>query len=75
VKYLIIVLLVVFVALQWRNARATHIKTRQTRDPDPNLPQDMVVCAHCGVHLPTQEAVSGNHGKYCDAQHRAAAER
>ena len=74
-KYLIILLLVVLVTWQWRNARTQHIKTRQTRDANPKEPQDMVVCAHCGIHLPAQEAIPGNRGQYCDAHHRAAAER
>lgn len=35
--------------------------------------QDMVACAHCGIHLPKHEAVQGARGVYCSTEHRAAA--
>jgi uncharacterized protein len=33
----------------------------------------MVTCAHCGVHLPHDEAVTGTRGQYCSTAHRNAA--
>lgn len=74
-KYLIILVLVFLVAWQWRNTRATHIKTKSTRKKTPQDPVDMVACAHCGIHLPALDAVQGHAGVYCDAHHRATAER
>lgn len=54
--------------------------SRQRRAPSPTArptaiapAQDMVTCAHCGVHLPKREAVQGTHGLYCSTEHRAAA--
>lgn len=38
-------------------------------------PQPMLSCAHCGVHLPRDEALPGRGGVFCDATHRAAFER
>lgn len=35
-------------------------------------PEDMVQCAHCGLHLPRSEALPGKGGLFCDAQHRNA---
>lgn len=35
--------------------------------------EDMVACAHCGIHLPKREAVQGARGIYCSTEHRAAA--
>lgn len=36
--------------------------------------EKMVMCTHCGVHLPAHEAFAGASGKpYCDAAHRALA--
>ena len=35
--------------------------------------QDMVACAHCGIHLPKREAVQGARGVYCSTEHRTAA--
>lgn len=73
-KYLIILGLIFLVAWQWRNAREKQIKTRSKRDATAQSPVDMVACAHCGVHLPAQDAIQGKVGLYCDAHHRAAAE-
>jgi uncharacterized protein len=36
----------------------------------------MVQCAHCGVHFPASEAVSGAGGAlYCSAEHRQIAQQ
>lgn len=40
-----------------------------------DTPQPMLSCAHCGVHLPRDEALPGRGGVFCDAAHRAAFER
>ncbi len=32
----------------------------------------MVVCAHCGVHLPKSDSISGNGSFYCSEVHRQA---
>jgi len=32
----------------------------------------MVSCAHCGIHLPRDEAVAGTRGLYCSSAHRSA---
>ncbi len=34
--------------------------------------QPMVSCAHCGVHLPREDAVAGADGLYCSDAHRRA---
>jgi uncharacterized protein len=34
----------------------------------------MAVCLHCGIHLPQDEAVTGEKGQYCGTEHRAAAQ-
>jgi uncharacterized protein len=41
----------------------------------PSTPQAMLTCAHCGVHLPRDEALPGRGGVFCDDTHRAAFER
>ncbi len=35
-------------------------------------PEDMVRCAHCGVHLPKSESVEHNGQFFCSAAHRDA---
>lgn len=37
--------------------------------------QPMVVCAHCGVHLPRAEAVVDARGTFCSEVHRVAGPR
>lgn len=34
--------------------------------------EDMVRCAHCGVHLPRSEAVMSNGEFFCSAEHMKA---
>jgi uncharacterized protein len=34
----------------------------------------MVSCAQCGLHLPQDEAVTGERGLYCSTEHRTAAQ-
>jgi uncharacterized protein len=35
----------------------------------------MLACAHCGVHLPRDEALPGRGGVFCGEAHRAAYEQ
>ena len=37
-------------------------------------PQPMLSCAHCGLHLPRDEALPGRGGVFCGDLHRAAYE-
>jgi uncharacterized protein len=53
---------------------------RGTQRPAPSAPpkpgpQPMLACAHCGLHLPRDEALPGRGGVFCDETHRAAFER
>jgi uncharacterized protein len=38
-------------------------------------PQPMLRCAHCGTHLPRDDALPGRGGVFCDADHRSAFEQ
>lgn len=38
----------------------------------PAEPEDMVRCAHCGVHLPVSESVRDGDLYFCSAAHRDA---
>lgn len=43
---------------------------------DPQAgPQPMLACAHCGVHLPRDEALPGRGGVFCGDAHRKAFEQ
>lgn len=38
----------------------------------PVQAEDMVRCAHCGVHLPKHEGILADGAYYCSEQHRHA---
>lgn len=42
------------------------------RPAAPALPLEMVRCAHCGVHLPSSEAIQADGRPYCSPAHRDA---
>ena len=78
-KYLLVLLVIVIAVGIWRNRRrAEHLAAqRQAREVGRRLPpqQDMVACAHCGLHLPRSDALVQNTAAqaryYCCEQHRA----
>ena len=39
---------------------------------DPPVVEDMVRCAHCGVHIPRGESISSGGNFFCSAGHRDA---
>lgn len=74
---LLILLLLGVVIAWWLLGRAARIRGGEAPrgdkpgKPDTVLPsQDMVRCAHCGIHLPRSEAVSDGADLYCSDSHR-----
>lgn len=45
---------------------------KQTPQQDKLSTEDMVRCAHCGVHLPKGESVQADGRFFCSAEHRDA---
>jgi len=43
-------------------------------DETSRAPSPMVVCRHCGVHIPHHECVRGALGPYCSTAHMQQAE-
>jgi uncharacterized protein len=72
-KYLLILLLVLVVIWAVKRGRGPKSPSRPS-SPEPSTPSEMVTCAQCGLHLPQEEAVSGQKGLYCSTDHRAAAQ-
>lgn len=83
-KYLVLVAILAVVYLLWRaqqrrqDAASARSSARPAAPPpaDPALPQDMVRCPVCAVHLPRNEAVADPRGRlYCSPEHRASGDR
>jgi len=81
-KYLVVAL-VVGVGLWFWLARS-RIGRQRARDKagttggagtSAGVPQAMVACAHCGVHLPSADAVMADGRAYCGQAHRALGPR
>lgn len=72
-KYLFWLALIVLVWWAWRRTRPHSGTATPPSNQTPAVPQAMVSCTHCGVHLPRGDAVSGARGPYCSAAHRSAA--
>jgi uncharacterized protein len=74
VKALLMLLLLVAVAWWWRNRQSGNDDASPLGKPTEPKPLDMVRCSHCGMHIPSNEAVVGKNGLYCSAHHRQQAE-
>jgi uncharacterized protein len=78
-KFLLLLLVSLLAVWLWRSGRTAE--PREKRPPGPTrptaakaTPQDMVRCAHCGLHLPLSEAVASTSAHYCSTEHRRLAE-
>ncbi len=72
-KYLVVLL--VIVAVLWFTLRRSDRRPPSRSPKRPPAPQAMVQCAHCGVHLPSAEAVTAGGLPYCSEAHRLAGPR
>ena len=69
-KYLVLLVVLVVAIGIWRSRRAPDTSREKSTSAPLALPQDMLACAHCGIHIPQAEALMlGNHA-YCSAEHR-----
>jgi uncharacterized protein len=75
-KYLIWLLAILAAIWAFKRSRRLAKPAKPTEDEKtPSAsPSNMVACAHCGLHLPQEEAVTGTKGLYCSTEHRAAAQ-
>lgn len=60
---------------QDRNAAAGTPGRQAGQDRAEALPEHMLECAHCGVHVPETEGVRDPTGFYCSEAHRRAGPR
>ena len=75
-KFLLL-LIAVFVLLWLRRGSLQRARRPPSapKPPGAEPPQAMLSCAHCGLHLPRDEALPGRGGVFCGAAHRAAYEQ
>ncbi len=73
-KYLVLLLVVLAVLWLLRSKRPAAPPPRGGPGRLPAV-EDMVSCAHCGLHLPRGEALPGRGGLFCCEAHRAAHEK
>ncbi|HCI12657.1 MAG: hypothetical protein A2063_08500 [Gallionellales bacterium GWA2_60_142] len=66
-----LLLLVVIAAVVYLLIRSYRRKS-EAADKEV-VTEDMVRCAHCGVHLPRSESIKAGDKFYCSAEHRDAA--
>ena len=79
-KYLVLIVILAVVYLLWRSQQRRKdlgaSRSAAPRPPTPGLPQDMVKCPVCAVHLPRNEALADPQGRlFCSPEHRASANR
>jgi uncharacterized protein len=76
-KFLLILLVVgVGLYLLLGRGRSRTGNERSTRGKPGPAPAAMLACAHCGVHLPSSEALVDAAGRsYCGEPHRLAGPR
>jgi uncharacterized protein len=73
-KFVLLVLAVMVLLWLLRSSRRVVPPPRAETPPAPAELQSMVSCAHCGVHLPQNEALPGRGGVFCGEAHRSAFE-
>lgn len=81
-KYLLVLIVIIIAVGVWRSQRRAEARERRQAASPRNpsnaplaAPQDMVECAHCGLHLPRSEAIEAAGRSYCSAEHRTLAQR
>ncbi|WP_119352541.1 PP0621 family protein [Azohydromonas sediminis] len=72
-KFVVVALVVGLVLWLMFGRRGRRVPPAAT--PKRRGPEDMLTCAHCGVHLPRSEALVAGGRAYCSAAHRDAGPR
>ncbi|AVS60906.1 hypothetical protein C8241_03560 [Paracidovorax avenae] len=69
-KYLVLLLVLAVAFWLWRGgARRGQVAGTEARARLAK-PQDMVPCAHCGVHVPAPQALAHGGHTYCGPEHQ-----
>ena len=71
ILFIAIAFAVVFWLLRNHRRRADRLDRDMQRPPNPQA-EDMVDCAHCGVHLPRGEGIASGARYFCSEEHERA---
>lgn len=69
----LILFILLLVAVWWIRRQILRVgaaRAKRAHDTQPAPPQQMLACAHCGVHVPEGEGVSDAGVFYCCDAHR-----
>jgi uncharacterized protein len=70
-KIILLVLGLILVVWLVRSYRR-RVDRGDAQGPAPTQGENMVRCAHCGVHLPRSESLTTQGSFYCSAEHQQA---
>jgi uncharacterized protein len=73
-RFLLVLLVVLLGVWLWRSNRESISKQGRQQRPSAPQPQTMVRCELCSMHVPATDAITGNKGMYCSADHLRQAE-
>ena len=65
----ILLIAIAFAAAYWLLRNHRRRADRQAQPPAESKTEDMVNCAHCGVHLPRGEGIVSGTRYFCSAEH------
>ena len=73
---LFFILVAVLIGLWWwkQRGKSKSPQANAASKPSPTPQVTMLKCGVCGVHVPDNEALAGQRGAYCGAEHRRQAE-
>jgi len=63
-----------FLIIYWIMRKSGNRRNRAAARPAPRPPEEMVTCAHCGVHLPVSESIQAGTRHFCCVEHQHAAQ-
>lgn len=74
-KYLLLLAIAWAIWWAWKKGKEAErqVDDAETKRQKPVLPERMVTCAYCGVHLPESDALPADGRHYCHEAHRKAA--
>jgi uncharacterized protein len=64
-----LIFLVLVIVVVWAAFKSYRNFSARAKPPPEAAPEDMVRCAHCGVHLPRSESHASNEKFFCSEEH------